>query len=98
MAPGRAVIIEISPAAERDLDEMAVYGTAEWGEDRASAYVDRVEDEIDRLARFPGMGISCGVDVRRWRYERHLIFYRVVGDTLRVERILHERQLPPKVL
>lgn len=90
--------IVLSAFAQEDLDLLALYCWSEYPQERASVYLEHVYDAIAALGGFPGLGHPVSGDVRRWRYERHLIFYRVRGNEVHVERVLHERRLPPRVL
>jgi len=52
------------------------------------------------LRRYPGLGSSSlrPSGYRRLRHESHFIFYRVRGNVLHIERILHVRMHIPRHL
>lgn len=77
--------------ARDDLMEIALY-IAEDRPQRALSFVQELEQTCERLARAPGIGAArpeLGHRVRMQPHGRYLIFYRQVGEQLRIERILH---------
>ena len=86
--------IQRSAAAGSDLDAIFDYTAEQWGVDQAAAYLAGLEQAMQRLGDFPELGASAA-DVRpgyrRLRHKRHVIFYRLAGSVIRIERILHER-------
>jgi len=89
--------VVFTPKAVADLASIATYSLREWGEVQARNYIAGLELACGTL----GDHFALGRDVdgfRRWRYERHLIYYRVSGDELLIVRILHEKMLPSRHL
>ena len=83
--------VELSPAAEADLIDIASY-IAEDNPARALTFVDELEGKCSALGRTPGLGTArpeLGAGIRMLPHGRYLIFYREAGKLLRVERILH---------
>jgi toxin ParE1/3/4 len=82
----------LSEAAAGDLEAIYLHGFARFGEMQAEAYADGLRRTLSLLADNPRLGPACD-DVRpryrRFRYQAHVIFYRVVGQTVRVIRVLH---------
>lgn len=93
--------IEFSSAALADLDEIAFYGAMEFGIAAARRYVQTLDDGLKLLSAFPDSApihIWSGGRVRVRSIRSHRIVYMVQpGNSLRVLRILHARQLPPEL-
>ena len=84
--------LEVSAAAENDLDEILTYSTIRFGDAVATDYYFGFHDSFDRLLRNPRLGRlaeEAGKGVRCLSYRRHRIFYEADGDTVRIFRILH---------
>jgi toxin ParE1/3/4 len=92
-----------SPEAKSDLEELYEYTALHSGEDRALAFVERIEHWTDGLASFPERGtkrddIRPGLRVAGFE-RRVTIAFRVETDTVTILRILYagrelERALP----
>ncbi len=92
----------LSGAAEQDLEEIYAYSFAEFGEHRADAYFESLENCLQRLAEQPRLGM----DVSRIRsqnlrfvHQRHSIYYKTSKTGILVVRILgpgmsSDRNLP----
>ena len=83
--------LEFSPAAQFDLIEIASF-IARDNPARAYSYVDELEKTCEALSDFPELGPArpeLGEGVRMLPYENYLIFYRIYGDHIRIERVLH---------
>ncbi|HNR32077.1 MAG TPA: type II toxin-antitoxin system RelE/ParE family toxin [Candidatus Hydrogenedentes bacterium] len=92
----------IRPLAVRDLEEQAAY-IARDNPQAAVRFLDAARRTVDFLMRNPNVGgpRPAGIrlkDIRMWpvsRFERDLVFYRVVYNQLEVVRILHSaRDIP----
>jgi toxin ParE1/3/4 len=64
-----------------------------WGEQQADAYVSRIssviEDERKRRLRARSVDfVSAGLF--RMREVRHLIYFKLVGESVQVIRVLHD--------
>lgn len=82
------------PAVGRDLDAIAVYTTQQLGAGQARHYLAAMRASISSLADFPLSNPayrSDGKDFRKLFCGHHLIFYLVIGETVQIIRILHER-------
>ncbi|WP_430230081.1 type II toxin-antitoxin system RelE/ParE family toxin [Nitrosomonas communis] len=80
--------------AEDDLAEIWRYSFETWGEAQADRYYDALVQGIDLLAKNPDIGTTCD-DIRegyrRFKIERHVIFYKITSEILTIVRVLHER-------
>ncbi|MES2172910.1 MAG: type II toxin-antitoxin system RelE/ParE family toxin [Pseudomonadota bacterium] len=95
------IAVRFAAAAERDLAEISIYTESEWGASQTKAYLVAIADAIDRIAAYPGIG-SLINDVRggyrKFRVERHNIYYRDSGTGIEIVRVLHQRaDHPPKL-
>lgn len=83
--------------AERDVDHIAEYTVAQWGEEQCAQYIDLLEQTceviIPQNARY-GRPVPQRPQLQRWRCERHVVYYRRVRGGIEIVRILHERMLP----
>ncbi|MDX8354676.1 type II toxin-antitoxin system RelE/ParE family toxin [Cognatiyoonia sp. IB215182] len=84
----------ILPAARRDLADIWEYTAETWGTAQADAYVTQLSDVFARL--LDGTIVSQTADdirrgVRRVPVGKHMVFFRVVGETTEVLRVLHQR-------
>ncbi|MEZ4364016.1 MAG: type II toxin-antitoxin system RelE/ParE family toxin [Kofleriaceae bacterium] len=87
--------------AELDIDNIAEYTIARWGEEQCAKYLDLLERTCEvivpqnvRYAR----AVPQRPTLLRWRCERHVIYFRNVRGGIEIVRILHERMLPLKHL
>lgn len=89
--------VRFSSEAERDIDQIAAYTTAEWGWRQADQYLAKFEDGFDLLTKNPSIGRGCGSireGLRRFEIGRHVVFYLIRSDGILVVRVLHERTMP----
>ncbi|MCG8309832.1 MAG: type II toxin-antitoxin system RelE/ParE family toxin, partial [Cytophagales bacterium] len=95
---GRITTYELSQEADRDLDEIFDYTEAEFGFDRAVAYITQFDVIFEKLLDNPKLGkgrddIKPGL--RSFPKAEHIVFYRILKDRLRIVRVLHgSRDLP----
>ncbi len=86
--------ITVRAAAQRDLLQIGKDSEARWGREQTRIYLGAISDVIDRIAATPNIGsdrshISSGL--RKSASGVHHIYYRVVGDTVVIVRVLHRR-------
>ena len=84
--------LEISGAADADLDEILSYSSLRFGDAIAAEYFFSFDESFELLQRHPFAGEldeEAGPDVRRIHHRSHRIFYEVSGGRIRVLRILH---------
>jgi toxin ParE1/3/4 len=83
--------------AERDIDNVAEYTLAQWGEEQCAKYIDLLEQTceviIPQNARH-GRPVPQRPQLQRWRCERHVVYFRRVRGGIEIVRVLHERMLP----
>jgi toxin ParE1/3/4 len=87
----------LSPAAERDLEEIEAY-IAEDDPRAAARMIDAIEAACELIAGFPEIGRlreELAPAVRSFGVASYLVFYRASGDDVAVARVLHgSRDLP----
>jgi len=90
-----------SPLAKDDLKNIWHYSFKKWGEDKAVEYLLQLDAGIQRLISNPELGQSRAtirVGYRSLQINRHLVYYRLQGQTIDIVRVLHERMKPTKHL
>ena len=81
----------LSNAAEQDLEEIYAYSFAEFGERRADAYFESLEDCLQRLAEQPSLGMDASAlreDYSRFVHQKHSVYYQTAKPGILVVRIL----------
>lgn len=91
--------IHYSVEARRDLDSIWDYIVSDLCNPAAAArMVDRILDDVDRLADFPGLGsplsaiADTDTDYRYLITGSYMTFYRAQGNDIYVDRILYGRR------
>lgn len=90
----RALPFVISKKAVSDLKEIWLYTIEKWSIEQADRYYNLIFDEINYICKNVTAGKSMEHVRKGYRASKvksHLIFYRVLNDTVEVIRILHER-------
>jgi toxin ParE1/3/4 len=85
--------LKLSRRAQADLDDIRDYSVAEFGVERAVAYLDAVESAFRRIVDFPEIGAvhrAVHPPTRSLGCQQHSIFYEVGGDRILIIRILHK--------
>jgi plasmid stabilization system protein ParE len=87
--------IRFSPVADRELAEAVA-----WYEGKRAglggAFVDRVEEALERVARMPELHAPVYRDLRRARLHQFpfSVVYRVLAERIEVVAVAHDRQDP----
>lgn len=85
----------LTPAAQRDLEQVWEYTCQRWSDDQAEAYVREIQRAVELLADSPLLGRACDearAGYRRYAAGSHLLFYRMPdADTIEIVRVLHKR-------
>ena len=91
--------IEWSPVALDDRDRIFDYYDIEEDSPRAAIFVDeRIAQQIEVLIDHPEFGRPGRVDDTRELViskTPHVVAYRIMGDAIRILRVLHGKQLWP---
>jgi toxin ParE1/3/4 len=84
----------ISKKAVSDLEEIWLYPVEKWSIEQADRYYNLIFDEINYICKNSNAGKSMEHVRKGYRASKvksHLIFYRILNDSIEVIRILHER-------
>jgi toxin ParE1/3/4 len=84
----------IGKKAVSDLEEIWLYTVEKWSIEQADRYYHLIFDEINYICKNINAGKSMQHVRKGYRASKvksHLVFYRVLNDTIEVTRILHER-------
>jgi toxin ParE1/3/4 len=89
----------VSADAQADIDLIAAYTTDTWGWQQTDRYLGQLEDSFQLLAENPRMGRPCDAissGLRRHEQGKHVVFYRLKPEGIRVVRVLHQQMIPAK--
>lgn len=87
-----------APKALDDLQGIKAYAARQFGEGKAKSCTREITSTVKQLGLFPGEGsrleelIGYPTDYHYLVVKPNYIFYRFEGDTVRVIRILNEKQ------
>jgi toxin ParE1/3/4 len=77
----------LTPRALKDLDQIADYTLAQWGEHQMEKYLSNLATRFQWLSQNPGVGRlrdEVGQGYRSYRQGSHLIFYIVENDVVAI--------------
>lgn len=80
--------------ARRDLNGISRFTLDNWGRSQLDVYLSGLLDRLDEVALNRGLGRNIAKIPQQYlrvKYRSHFIFFRVVGDEVRIIRILHQR-------
>ena len=84
----------LSPAAERDLENIWIHTRQQWGMEQANRYINNLIAVFADLAQSPRTAPPCDhirPGYRRRSVERHMIYFRIMAYGIAIVRILHDR-------
>ncbi len=93
-AEGPTACVRLSPAAQRDLDDVFRYSARLWGMGQAVRYVQAIRDACVHWASTPTSAQDCRhirEGYRRGLVGRHWVYFRGEVKGIAVVRILHQR-------
>jgi toxin ParE1/3/4 len=91
----RKTRIVLTERAREDARNIQLYTLEQWGNEQAAAYDEAIAAALERLRIHPRIGKArddLRPGLRSYAVEKHLILYRIEGDELVVQRIVHSRQ------
>jgi toxin ParE1/3/4 len=92
---GHSLRLRLTPEAREDLEHIFLYGLERWDVDQAERYEQSIHDVIVHIQRHPEIGQSLWSsrpEIRSFRAQHHMVYYRVRDEMVEVLRVLHERQ------
>ena len=101
MSSGTEYALDLSEEAKSDIQTILRNTGEEWGEKQIPIYADKLDTALQNIVRHPAIGHTSRRlpnASRSYLVGSHVVFYRVLGNTVRVDRILHERMSPSKHL
>ena len=87
--------IRYTPQAEADLNNIWDYLAENQSEERAESYLLKLELQLELLLAQPMIGRSAEEirpKLRRFPFQRHVVFYEPILGGLEIIRILHQAQ------
>ncbi|MDO8959122.1 MAG: type II toxin-antitoxin system RelE/ParE family toxin [Rhodocyclaceae bacterium] len=91
----------LTPAAERDLENIWLYTRRQWSTEQADRYTAILANAFAELCLAPKTAPRCD-DVssgyRRRSAGRHMIYFRVTDYGIAIVRVLHDRMDAPRHL
>ncbi len=82
---------QLTNAADEDLTELYAYSFIEFGEQRADAYFESLEECLQTLAENPNLGVDVKLlrqKYLRFVHERHSVYYKKSKAGILVVRVL----------
>lgn len=82
----------LSIAAEQDIGEIYDYGVYRFGNDQAIKYLTELDFTFNQIVKNPELGKKrdeIKVGLRSLPKNSHVIFYRLIEDSIRIVRVLH---------
>lgn len=88
----------LSKIADQDLEAIFDYTMEEFGFDQAEKYLLEIEGIFQNLILNPNSGKTRN-EIKKGLYsfpkDNHIIFYRILGNHIRIVRVLHgSRDIP----
>ncbi len=91
--------LELSPSAKEDLRQIFQYGTKHWIPSQAEAYLFKIKQTFSLLIQYPYLGVTRAdlkMNIRSKVIAKHIIYYQITPDCIKIIRVLHQSQDPLK--
>jgi plasmid stabilization system protein ParE len=89
---------QFTTSAKEDIVQLELYLIDVFSLDRAQQVIDAIVKQIELLLTFPELGkvpLYRSLRVQQYRYliiEKQYIFYKVLGESMIIVRILHQKK------
>lgn len=93
----RVAEYRLTPAAERDFDDIFTYTAQRWDLEQAFRYTQKLDEALQVLADSPTLGLDSGeirAGYRRHIVGSHVVYFQRTGYGIAVIRILHGNMNP----
>lgn len=86
----------LHPEASQDIDDAAAYYQKQAGNILSQAFLSEFERSVERLLRYPLLGVKWRKNNRRFLMARfpYAIIYTVSGNELRIYAVAHQSRHP----
>jgi toxin ParE1/3/4 len=84
--------LELTDAAENDLEAILNYTALQWGEQQVDVYLALIEKALQMIQDNPDLGrAKYGISgqLKGYKAGKHIIFYKLENRTIYIVRILH---------
>ena len=80
------------PRADLDLEEIWLYSFERWGQAQADSYLGAFADAFEKLVdgRSTGRAVSIRRGYLKHAVGAHMVYFRVLSDSIEIVRILHQ--------
>jgi len=85
----------LSVKADKDQDDIAEYTLEKWGEKQALEYIVGLVACLEKIAKTPDIGRDASefsLNLKRFNYKAHSIFYKTTDTGILIVRILGQKQ------
>lgn len=86
--------LKLSPRARQDLIDILRYTGETWGQSQLLVYRDKMNDALTAIAQNPKLGhdrLDLPSSHLAFLVGSHIIIYRIIGDSIGIVRVLHQR-------
>jgi toxin ParE1/3/4 len=101
MSSGTEYTLDLSDEAKNDIRLILRKTGEKWGEKQIPIYEDKLDAALQTILRHPAIGHPGSRRLKAYRsypVGSHVVYYKTLGNTVRVDRILHKRMSPAKHL
>ncbi len=94
MSCHRPLPLKLTPRAQQDFVDILRYTGETWGQAQLLIYRDKIKDALTAIAENPAIGQShddLPATHSAYLIGTHIIVYRLLGDSIGIVRILHQR-------
>ena len=87
-------LIEFTPKAQRDIEEIWDYSFERFGFEKAEAYLRELQRAAETVAEDPRRGLACdniSSGYRKFPVGSHIVFFRASENRTVIVQILHRR-------